>query len=57
MIETKNGKKVYTEYEKGRADAIDERANLLAYICKKYNIALLDMSCTVDEWEQLKEKS
>lgn len=44
-------------YQKGREDAIDERASLLAYICKKYNIPLLDMNCTVDEWEELKEKN
>lgn len=34
----------------------DERSSLLAYICKKYNIPLLDMNVTVDEWEEMKEK-
>lgn len=37
------------------ADVIDdERASLLAYICRKYNIPLLDMNVTVDEWEEQK---
>ena len=40
-----------------RAEVIDERAGLLAFICNKYNIPLLDMNCTVDEWEQLKEET
>lgn len=43
-------------YEQGRADAEDERASLLAFICKKYNIPLVAMNYTVDEWEQLKEQ-
>lgn len=43
-------------YQQGRADAIEERASLLAFICKKYNIPLVDMNCTVDEWEELKEQ-
>lgn len=43
-------------YEQGRADAINERASLLAFICKKYDIPLVDMNCTVDEWEELKEQ-
>lgn len=34
----------------------DERSSLLAYICKKYNIPLLDMNVTVDEWEEMKEQ-
>lgn len=41
------------EYE---ADKEDKRANLLAFICKRYNIPLMDMNCTVEEWEELKEK-
>lgn len=40
-------------YTKGKEDAIDERASLLAFICKKYDIPLIDMNCTVDEWEEL----
>ena len=43
------------ELRQGKADVIDERASLLAYICKKYNIPLLDMNCTADEWEELKK--
>lgn len=47
--------KIYSMGEDdGREDAIDDRANLLAYICKKYNIPLLDMNCTVDEWEKIR---
>lgn len=44
-------------YQQGRADAIEERASLLAYICKKYNIPLVDMNQTVDEWEERKQKN
>lgn len=52
-------KKIYNEaYEKGMEDgyekALDERASLLAHICKSYNIPLLDMNCVVNEWEDLK---
>lgn len=44
------------EYDKQiRAEEEDKRANLLAFICKKYNIPLMDMNCTVTEWEELKE--
>ena len=44
-------------YHQGKADAIDERASLLAFICRKYGIPLMDMNCTVDEWEQLNEQT
>ena len=39
-------------YEQGKEDEIDERASLLAFICKKYKIPLMDMNETVDEWSK-----
>lgn len=34
--------------------ALEERPKLLAFICKKYNIPLVDMNATVDEFEELR---
>lgn len=51
----KTNKDFIDGYDKDYSDAIDERASLLAYICKKYNIPLVDMNCTVDEWEQMQK--
>ena len=39
-----------------REEFEDERASLLAYICAKYKIPLVDMNNTVEEWEENKEK-
>lgn len=42
--------------EELREEFEDERASLLAYICAKYKIPLVDMNNTVEEWEENKEK-
>ena len=44
--------------EELREEFEDERASLLAYICARYNIPLVDMNNTVEEWEDryLEEK-